>query len=112
MKVPDEAPDGTVAETGTTSCALLLESVTAVPPGGAGCVSDAVQVDEPGALNGSGVQDSAVRVGIETVIVAPLPLMGREPPLIEAPRALTTAIAVLVVTTGFRFTLAEATTPF
>ena len=111
VNVPDEAPDGTVTEAGTTSAALLLESVTAAPPGGAACVSDTVQVDEPGALNGSGVQDTVARVGTETVIVAPRPLMGKEPPLIEEPRALATTIAVPLVTIGSGFTFTKATAP-
>lgn len=66
LNVAVAEPDATVTEAGTVSSALLLESVTLVPPAGAVCVSVTVHCDDPPPLRLPELQVTEETEGIET----------------------------------------------
>ena len=67
------APAGTVTDAGTVISALLLESVTTMPPVGAACLRVTVQVEDPPVASDVGLQFRLLMpTGTLTVILPPV----------------------------------------
>jgi hypothetical protein len=108
--VTDAAPDSAITDPGTVRAELLLDREIVVALAGTG-LKNTVQVDTCDVFNDPGLQVSPVTCGIRAVTVAPVPVMGRDVPLAEAPSVPVTPIAVLIVV-GASVTVTTATTPF
>jgi hypothetical protein len=84
------AAAGTVTEGGTVTLALLLASVTDMPPAEAGRVNVTVHVEVPGPCTEAGVQDKLLSCGVATWLIVTVPL----PPVDAKPVAFPSAAEV------------------
>ena len=113
LKVAMEAPAGTVTDIGTARFELLSLSATAVLEAAA-WFKVTVQVELAGVLRDAGLQLKPLTPTGKapvTVIVPPIPVVGKAAPANEAASVPVTEIEVLLVTVGERVTVTVATTP-
>jgi len=107
------APAGMVTDPGTVISALLLESVTTIPPVGAAWLSVAVHVEEPPVLSDEGLQVTLLIVtGTATVMAPPVPLVAMLVPVDDAAETPVTLIGTVPNALADRVTLIAATVPF
>ena len=97
LKLAAVAPEATVADAGTASAALLLESATTTPPAGAAPVSVTVQALDAFGPRLAGVQlnPDTRTAGAITVIVPPVPVTAAELALGMAAIVPVTAIGIV-----------------
>ena len=71
VNVAFELPAATVTDAGTdATAALLLDSVTVIPPAGAAAASDTVPTEVTPATTEAGLTETEVRIGLMVNVVA------------------------------------------